>query len=340
MTTKMHSEIFESAEVLVNQWQLNQAARNEISARWKMFDPYSFLTIARGSSDHAAQYFNYLCSLKLRKLTTSFTPSLITQYKASIDCSKSVAIAISQSGRSPDLIAPFEEFNKSKCQTLALVNVEESPLAKCARDVYPLHAKTEHSVAATKSFIASLFASASLIASAGDDQPLLNALESHADTLAKSSVLSWDKIVEVLKDSTRAMIVGRGLGFPIALEAALKLKETCHIQAEAFSSAEILHGPQAVIEAKYPLIIFALRGPCQKGLLDLGKQMRERGADVIVISDQASVGVDCVYQIAKHEDLDPINAIHHFYMAVEKLAKQRGLDPDNPRSLAKVTLTL
>tara|TARA_R110000868_G_scaffold14661_4_gene67854 strand:- start:5059 stop:6081 length:1023 start_codon:yes stop_codon:yes gene_type:complete len=340
MTTKMVSEIFESAQVLTNQWSKNQSLRKEISSQWKSFSPYSFLTVARGSSDHAAQYFNYLCSLKLGKLTTSFTPSLITQYQASIDCSKSVAVAISQSGRSPDLIAPFESFNKSDCHTLALVNVEDSPLAKSAKSVYPLHAQTEHSVAATKSFIASLFASASLIAQTAEDKILLSSLEHHADTMEKTTSTGWDKIVNVLEKSTRAMIVGRGLGFPIALEAALKLKETCHIQAEAFSSAEILHGPQAVIEANYPLIIFALRGPCQKGLLELGKQMRQRAADVIVISDQSSEHVDCVYKTAKHEDLDPINAIHHFYMAVEKLAKQRGLDPDNPRSLAKVTLTL
>lgn len=340
MTTKMFSETFESAEVINRQWQKNEKIRNDLTKHWKQFNPYSFLTIARGSSDHAAQYFNYMATLKLGKLTTSLPPSLISLYNTSIDCSKSVAVAISQSGRSPDLIAPFDRFKKANFETVALVNVEDSPLAKSAKNVYPLHAGPELSVAATKSFIASLFASVSLVAQMAEDKDLLKALTNLASSLNPASTSPWRKIVETLSQAERAMIVGRGPGFSIALEAALKLKETCHIQAEAFSSAEILHGPQAVIEEKYPLIIFALRGPSQEGLIKLGQQMRGRGADVIMISDHKLSDDDCVYAPAPHQDLDPINAIHQFYLAVESLARHRGLDPDSPRSLAKVTLTL
>lgn len=336
MTTKMRQETLESAAVVHAQWEKNSKLRQEMVKVWRDFNPYSFVTIARGSSDHAAQYFNYLASLELGKLTTSLTPSLITLHKTKLDCSRSISVAISQSGKSPDLIAPIEAFNASGGETLALVNVEDSPLAKAAKHLYPLHAGDEISVAATKSYIASLYASASLIASASNNKELQSALPKLSESLNKP-VAPWSSMLETLKDAKQAMIVGRGLGFSIALEAALKLKETSHIQAEAFSAAEIKHGPQAVIEAGYPLIIFALRGPTQAAMLDLGAEMRARGAKVMIVSDKDS---DCLYQSAPHSDLDPLCAIHSFYLMAEELTRTRGLDPDNPRSLSKVTMTL
>ncbi len=336
MTTKMRQETLQSAEVVTSQWQKNLKLRQNIAAMWQKFDPYSFITIARGSSDHAAQYFNYLASLELGKLTTSLPPSLITLHKAKLDCSRSLAVAISQSGKSPDLISALESIKQQGGQTLALVNVEDSPLATCAQYLYPLHAGPELSVAATKSYIASLFASASLLATLGANKELEKALPAMGDALARP-VPVWHKMLETLKGCKQAMIVGRGLGFSIALEAALKLKETCHIQAEAFSSAEIKHGPQAVIEAGYPLIIFALRGSTKQAMLDLGSEMQQRGANVVVIADDDN---DCRYQIAPHPDLDALSAIHAFYLMAEELTRLRGLDPDNPRSLSKVTMTL
>jgi len=340
MSSLMLKETLETASVLKSQWNKNTQNRTEICEAWKKFNPYSFLTIARGSSDHAAQYFNYLVGLKLGKLTTSFTPSLISIHKSLIDASQTVSIGVSQSGRSPDLVQSFSYFKQKNFETLAMVNVEESPLAQHAKYVYPLYAGEEKSVAATKSFIASLFASASLIAKLSNDTNLLHSLENHHSTMVTSTDNSWIKIVEALKSTQKAMIVGRGLGLSIALEAALKLKETCHIQAEAFSSAEILHGPQAVIEEQYPLIIFALRGPSQKSLFDLAAQMKQRGANVVVISDHKDDLTDCLYSPSLHSDLDALNAIHQFYIAVNDLAKVKRLNPDSPRSLSKVTLTL
>ncbi len=340
MKTLMYTETLESAKTIAHQWAENRELRLEICKSWKEFNPYTFLTIARGSSDHAAQYFNYLASLKLGKITTSFTPSLISIYEKSIDASKTISIGISQSGRSPDLIAVFKSLREKKFPSLAMVNVENSPLADEASFVYPLRAGEEKSVAATKSFIASLFASASLIGEYSQDKSFLVALAQASQTLERESISPWSKIIDLLSTSEKTMIVGRGLGLSIALEASLKLKETCHIQAEAFSAAEILHGPQAVIEEKYPLIIFALRGECQKALFDLGQMMKERGANVIVISDQQNELTDCLYKTSSHIDLDPINAIHQFYITVEALALAKGLNPDQPRSLSKVTLTI
>lgn len=336
----MLKETLETATIIKSQWNTNKQVRKQIVDAWREFNPYSFLTIARGSSDHAAQYFNYLVGLKLGKLTTSFTPSLVSIHQAQINASQTISVGISQSGRSPDLVQSFAFFKQKNFETLAIVNNEKSPLAEQAKHVYPLWAGEEKSVAATKSFIASLFASASLIAQYAGDSNLLQSLEDHDSTMVSSTKNKWDKIVEALKDNHKAMVVGRGLGLSIALEAALKLKETCHLQAEAFSSAEILHGPQAVIEEKYPLIIFALRGPSQKSLFELAAQMKQRGANVVVVSDLENDLTDCLYSRALHPDLDALNAIHQFYISVEALAKTKGLNPDSPRSLSKVTLTL
>ena len=297
MSTLMLKETLETATIIQSQWDRNKENRKEIIKAWTGFNPYSFLTIARGSSDHAAQFFNYLVSLKLGKLTTSFTPSLISIHQTEMNASQTVSIGISQSGRSPDLVQSFSYFKKKNFETLAMVNVEDSPLAAQAKYVYPLCAGVEQSVAATKSFIASLFASASLVAQFANDTDLLSAVEKHHTTMVIKPDNAWTSIVEALKDTQKAMIVGRGLGLSIALEAALKLKETCHIQAEAFSSAEILHGPQAVIDEKYPLIIFALRGPAQESLFELAAQMKKRNANVVVISNLKNDLTDCAYRL-------------------------------------------
>lgn len=340
MTSLMRQEALETPSVLTQQWRENEQLRREIAQEWRDFSPYSFVTLARGSSDHAAQYLNYLVSLKLKKLGTSLPPSILTLHQTVLDLSQSICVAISQSGKSPDLVQPFEFFKKSHFETLAMVNVEDSPLAKAAKHCYPLKAGPELSVAATKSFIASLFASASLIAEMDLDRSLSTSLLELPEKLVPSQSEKWNQLIDNLGKSERAMIVGRGLGFSIALEAALKLKETCNIQAEAFSAAEIKHGPQAIIENGYPLIIFALKGPTQQGMVQLAEEMRLRGAKVYLIADESVKDRDGTYHSTDHEYLEPISCIQSFYLMAEELARTRGLDPDRPRSLSKVTLTL
>jgi len=145
--------------------------------------------------------------------------------------------------------------------------------------------------------------------------------------------------VDALKNADRLFVIGRGLGLPIALEAALKFKETCGIQAEAFSGAEVKHGPMALVEAGYPLLVFAPRGPAQAGLLALADEMRGRGARVLLAAPAGTPGAELELATTGSEDLDPIAAVQSFYPMVEALARARGLDPDRPRHLAKVTQT-
>jgi len=339
MTTKMLEETLQTSTVLKKQWSENTQKLEEITSILRKINPYCFITFARGSSDHAAAYFNYIASLELKKLSTSLTPSLVSVHDLNLDFSRALGVGISQSGKGPDILSLIKKVNSQKSLTLALVNNVDSPLANEAKLVYPLWAGKEISVAATKSFIASIYAAASIIAKINENKKLLEAIEKSPDFLPKELDSHWDNIINILKDSERTMIVGRGLGYAIAHEAALKLKETCHIQAESISSAEIKHGPQAVVGHNYPLIIFALRGVEQESLIELGLEMRKRGANVCIICDKLISEKDCLYTPSTHTYLDPMNLIYSFYLMVQKLALVKGLDPDNPRFLSKVTMT-
>lgn len=335
----MRNEALEAASVVENQFSENHQLYDEVAQYLNQKNPYSLVSIARGSSDHAAQYLNFLTTAKLGKLTTSLSMSAITLYQTEIDVSKSVGVAISQSGQSPDVIKPIEYIRAHKAPTLSLVNDINSPLAKASEWTIPLHAGPEKAVAATKSFIASLSASAGLIATWKNDLELTRGLHHLPDDLKKAQALDWTSAIASLKDAKRIMTVGRGYGLALALEAALKLKETCSIQAEAFSAAEIKHGPQALIEEGYPLLIFANRGPALHSMLDLAADMKSRGANVILAAPPFVKDKQLEIQTTHAEELDVITAIQSFYLMIEELSRTLGLNPDQPKHLSKVTKT-
>lgn len=314
--------------------------------RWRAFGerlraqpPTSLLTIARGSSDHAAHYAAYLVMARLGRLVTSMPMSLLTLYQSEIRCDGLASFAFSQSGQSPDLVTPTQYFRQCRALTCAFVNDADSPLAQAAEWLFPLHAGAERSVAATKSFIAQLVAGARLVASWQDDAALTAALEELPEAMQRAVHTDWSPALEVLRDADRLFVVGRGLGLPAAMEAALKFKETCGIQAEAFSGAEIQHGPMALIEEGYPLLVFAPRGPAQPGLLQLADAMRTRGARVLLAAPPGTPGANLALVESRVEELDPVCAIQSFYPMVEALARARGNDPDSPPHLKKVTRT-
>ncbi len=335
----MRTEALEAPAVVENQFSENQQLLDEVAQYLNQKNPYSLVSIARGSSDHAAQYLNFLTTAKLGKLTTSLSMSAITLYQSQINVSKSVSVAISQSGQSPDVIKPTEFMRANGAPALALVNDISSPLASAAEWTIPLHAGPEKAVAATKSFIASLSASAGLIAAWKNDLELTRGLHHLPDDLLKAQQLDWTAPLRSLQEAKRIMIVGRGYGLALALEAALKLKETCSIQAEAFSAAEIKHGPQALIEDGYPLLIFANRGPALHSMLDLAADMKARGANVILAAPQFVKEKQLEIQTTHAEELDVITAIQSFYLMAEELSRNLGLNPDAPKHLSKITRT-
>ena len=339
MTSMMLKEAVSAAECVALQLSQDADRYAALGQTLRTTQFNTALTIARGSSDHAANYCAYLIMARMGRVVASLPMSLLTLYKSPLVTRNTLTIAISQSGQSPDVVEPTGYFRNGGATTVALVNDITSPLAQAAEWAMPLHAGKEQSVAATKSFITSLVAGARLVAEWQNDPELKEGLAALPDALAVAAQADWSPAIEVLAPARNIMVVGRGISFPIALESALKFKETSALQAEAFSGAEIKHGPMALIEEGYPLMIFATRGPTQAGLVQLATEMRGRGARVLLAAPSDIAERDLTLPTAATPDLDPIVAVQAFYVMAAKLAEARGMDPDRPRHLSKVTKT-
>lgn len=307
--------------------------------------PSGLLTVARGTSDHAAHYAAYLVMARLGVPVTSLPMSLLTLYQSPLRTQGVVSVAFSQSGRSPDLITPTRVLRDAGARTVAFVNDAQSPLAQAAEWVFDLQAGPETSVAATKSCLAQLVSGARLVAywlAAQQDEPscaLGDALSALPGALERATTQDWSAALDVLADADRLYVIGRGPALAVAQEAALKLKETCGLQAEAFSSAEVRHGPMALAEPGYPVLVFATPGPTQADALQLAAEWRARGVRVLLAAPAGTPGVNLPLTAAPHDDLAPIVALQSHYLMVEALARARGCDPDTPPLLSKVTLT-
>lgn len=339
MTSLMLKEAVSAAECVAFQLSNDADRYAELGRKLRSTNFHSAVTVARGSSDHASAYLAYLIMSRIGRLVTSLPMSLITLYKSPLVTRDTLAVAISQSGQSPDVVEPIRYFRDGGATTVALVNDTTSPLAESAEWTMPLHAGKEQSVAATKSFITSLVAGARLVAEWHNDAELKDGIAALPEALANAAKADWSAAIDVLAPARNIMVVGRGISFPVALESALKFKETSALQAEAFSGAEIKHGPMALIDEGYPLVIFATRGPTQAGLVQLATEMRGRGARVLLAAPEDIAERDLTLPVAATPDLDPIAAIQAFYVMAANLSKARGMDPDRPRHLQKVTKT-
>ncbi|GGC33207.1 phosphosugar-binding protein [Paraburkholderia caffeinilytica] len=336
--SNMLKEALASAETVAA--QLAEPSRVEkLAAKLAQQPRHVALTVARGSSDHAASYFASLTMSRLGVPVASLPMSVATLQQAPLQVRDQLALAFSQSGKSPDLVGTMEALRKAGALTVAAVNAPGSPLADACEFHLPLVAGPELSVAATKSYIAMLSISAQLVAHWQKDDALLGALNTLPDALHAAGTLDWSNAVDELRGIERMIVIGRGLGLAIAQEAALKLKETSGIQAEAFSSAEVRHGPMELIDRDYPLLVFAPRGPEQAGLLQLARDMQARGARVLLAAPHDVPEATLPLATTAHAALDPIAAILSFYVMAAGLAAARGRNPDAPRHLNKVTET-
>ena len=334
----MLKEALASAETVAA--QLMDTSRVEaLAARLAQQPRHVALTVARGSSDHAASYFASLTMSRLGVPVASLPMSVATLQQAPLQVRDQLALAFSQSGKSPDLVGTMQALREAGALTVAAVNAPGSPLADACEWHLPLVAGPELSVAATKSYIAMLSISAQLVAHWQRDAELLAALKTLPDALRSAGTLDWSNAVGELRNVERMIVIGRGLGLAIAQEAALKLKETSGIQAEAFSSAEVRHGPMELIDRDYPLLVFAPRGPEQAGLLQLARDMQARGARVLLAAPSDVPEATLPLATTAHAALDPIAAILSFYVMAAGLAAARGRNPDAPRHLNKVTET-
>ena len=310
-----------------------------LGARLRALDPPVVVTNARGSSDHAALYLKYALEIELGLPCASVGPSIASLYRSPLKLARALAVSISQSGRSPDILAGQAAARRSGALTLALVNDAASPLALEAEALLPLHAGPERSVAATKSVIAALAASAALVAGWGEDSALAAALARLPEKL-NTPAPPPPALVEAIAGARSAFVLGRGSTFAIAAEAALKLKETCALHAEAFSAAEVMHGPAEIVKPGFLVLAFPPRDEAAEGFDAALQRFAGFGAQVLRVE---AGGADGEGQLgaaeAGHPLLTPLTQIHRFYALAEAAARALQRDPDRPRNLSKVTET-
>ena len=306
-------------------------------------DPPFAMTVARGSSDHAANFARYLFETGLGLVTASAAPSVVTAYQAQLMTARAFVLSLSQSGQSPDILAVMRQSRQAGAITAAILNVEDSPLATEVEHPIPIGAGPETAIAATKSFIGTLVLTALLLAHWRQDEALLQALAALPDRLATAAEADWSAALADLAAAASTLVVARGTTYPIAQEAALKLKEVCALHAEPFSSAEVQHGPMSLVESGYPLLILATQDETQGGVVALAAAMREKGARILLAANDpkvlAQADIPLPLPAPLHPILDPIVAVQAFYPFVTSLAQARGYDPDAPRHLRKVTHT-
>jgi glucosamine--fructose-6-phosphate aminotransferase (isomerizing) len=337
--THLYREAAEAAAIVRTQTRTNSQRLTRLGETLRRLGPRAVVTCARGSSDHAATFAKYLIETRLGVLVSSAAPSVSSVYAAKADLRGTALIAISQSGASPDLLATVAHAKTAGAMVIALVNVESSPLAHAADFTIPLCAGTEQSVAATKSYIASLAALIHLVAAWSQDDELFEALVRSPGQLEHAWKLDWTAALEPLQAARNMYVVGRGLGLGIAQEAALKLKETCGLHAEALSAAELRHGPMALVQAGFPVMVFAQNDETRAGIEELAAEIAARGARVLLAGASAPKAVTLATETADPA-IQPMLIVQSFYHLVNALALARGFDPDHPPHLRKVTETV
>lgn len=338
--THMKREIAEIPAVAERLLRESGPAIRAAAAELRTKEPAFMVTVARGSSDHAATFFKYACELTLGVPVASLGPSLASVYDAPLKLERAAALTISQSGQSPDIVALIRTAVRSGATGIALINDPLSPLADASSVVVDLRAGEERSVAATKTFVASLVTGAALVAHWRNDPALLDGIERLPEALSRTLHADWNALETCLLGAERLFVLGRGPGIAIAAEAALKFKETCGIHAEAYSTAEVLHGPAALVGRDFPVLAFALDDKARPAVLDTCRLLAGQGADLFVTDPATPVGTALPFERTGHPLLDAICLVATFHGFVEGLARRRGLDPDRPPHLRKVTATV
>lgn len=339
MTSLMEAEIRKSPDAVARFLEREGKTLAGLGPRLAALAPPVVVTCARGSSDNAAGYFKYLTEILTGTPVASIGPSVASIYGARLKLAGALMVSVSQSGRSPDIVALQASARTSGALTLAVVNNAASPLAEEADIVLPLHAGPERSVAATKSFLASAVVLAAIVAEWRDDAALRAAIADLPADLAAALEADWSAALPALRDASSAYVVGRGPALPIAFEAALKLKETAMLHAEAFSAAEVMHGPLQLVEEGFPVLAFRPEDAAHDSMASSLERLGQGGRLFVAEAGEAASGRLPV-RPTRHPLLDPLPMLTSFYGLAEKVARARGCDPDRPSRLRKVTETM
>lgn len=340
MTSHMAREVHEIPQVSRRFLTESRGALAATAQAMRSSDPGLVVTVARGSSDHAATYLKYAVELLAGVPVASVGPSVASVYRRPLRLAGAACIGISQSGRSPDIVEMMRAAATGGALSIAITNFADSPMAEASTHCLPLLAGVEQSVAATKTFVTSVLSGLALLAEWQEDAGLRQAVEELPDAFAAALQLDWSALAARLARAQSAYVLGRGPAFAIANESALKLKETCGLHAEAYSAAEVLHGPSAIVQSHFPVLALAVEDAAQSGVVQTAERLATQGADVFVTGTPAA-GCTMLPSVGGlHPLVAPLVLAVSFYAFVEALARRRGFDPDTPPHLRKVTETV
>ncbi len=341
----LEQEIREQPQVLARLLREESARAREIARAIQVRSPQFVVIAARGTSDHAATYGKYLLAACCGLPVALAAPSLFTIYRRPPRLKGALVVGISQSGSSPDIVEVVAEGRRQGALTLAITNDPHSPLGEQAELCLPCRAGEERSVAATKTYTAQLTALALVAVALADDRLMWGDLERLPGWVEQVLGLAqgMDQRVQRFRYMERCVLIGRGYNYATALEVALKLKELTYVVAEPYSSADFLHGPIAMVEQGFPVVMVAPSGAVYPDLLVLAEMLRERAAELVVISERAEVLALAQTALplpeAVPEWLSPVVAVVPGQLFAAALTRAKGYDLDRPRGLQKVTRT-
>jgi len=331
----MASEIGESADVVARIVRSRDATR-DIAARLAIGSAPLCVICGRGSSGHAGVFLRYLIETRLRLPVSASAPSVTTAFRAPLKLRDALFIVISQSGRSPDLVAATRSARAAGARTVAIVNATASPVAEAAEFVIPIEAGDEHSVAATKTVIGSMAAGAALVAELAGDGALRGALDRLVPRLTGALALDWSAIADDLAGASAVFVAGRGMALGSAREIALKLSEILRLPSIGVSAAELQHGPRAALSSRTPVIMMRLMDETAAMVDALAGELRAQD----IALHLAGGPLSSLPWLAEDDPLtDPITMLVPAYRMIEQAARARGFDPDRPPRLNKITET-
>jgi glucosamine--fructose-6-phosphate aminotransferase (isomerizing) len=336
--TRMRREIAEIPDAVARLIDRGQGAVAAAAAEVRAADPALILTVARGSSDHACAYLKYAAELLLGIPVAPVGPSVASIWGAKLRVAGALCLSVSQSGQSPDIVAMTRSLREGGALAVALTNHAASPLAAAADRVIDIESGPELSVAATKTFVSSALAGLWLLAEVSGDGALLAAIRALPRSLEAALSADWSALAAALRPGS-VFTLGRGPAWAISNEAALKLKEVARVHAESYSSAEVLHGPVSIVGRGFPVLAFAAADRAEPSLAEVADALATKGAEVFATTPLVRAARILPAVRTEHPMTDPLALIVSFYAMVERLAVARGIDPDVPRHLRKVTET-
>lgn len=330
-TSLMYKEASEAPVRIAEQLAGNAERIARIAKELQQQPPAFVYMVGRGSSDHAGVFAKYLIEIELGIPVVAAAPSVASVYRKRLNLSGALVLVISQSGRSPDILAQVAMAKEAGARVIALVNDTTSPLAEQANEVLPLQVGPEKAVAATKSYLATLSALLQLVSVWSGNAALQQAVSDLPALLQQAIALPPQLQATALERVAHGVVLGRGPGYAISREIALKLKEVCGIQAEAFSSAEFLHGPVTLVKNDFAIVDVNVADESHAAHQAQIDEVHRRGGRIIRLHHQG---------IEAHPRVLPLLILQRFYLDVEAVARSRGVNPDAPVGLNKVTQTV